>query len=283
MSIPPFPDLIARIDATIARGLACDALQPIATSCAVIEDAGRAIQVRWVSSLAQKDVQARPAKPRAADFNPFLPPDPQLTVGPVGDAHILVLNKFPVMARHALLVTREFIPQTSALDARDFAALAAVMGSADGLAFYNGGPIAGASQPHKHLQWIPGPSADPAFLPLAPAFHAALATPSVPAALPCRHVLKAIPTLDGSTLYDLYRAACEEAGIDLGHPEVASYNLLLTPEWMLLVPRRAECWEGVSLNAMSYAGLLFVREPALIEKIRAAGPAAVLAAGGHPR
>ena len=42
-------------------------------------------------------------------------------------------------------------------DGADFDALARGLAAIDGLAFYNGGTVAGASQPHKHLQLVPVP------------------------------------------------------------------------------------------------------------------------------
>ncbi len=71
-----------------------------------------------------------------------------------------ILNKFNVVDNHLLIVTREFEQQRSLLTLRDFEALWRCLNEYDSLGFYNGGPEAGASQPHKHLQLVP--------LPLAP-------------------------------------------------------------------------------------------------------------------
>jgi ATP adenylyltransferase len=86
-----------------------------------------------------------------------VPPEPELTVGGVGPTHVAVLNKYPVIDRHLLIVTREFAHQEALIDTADFAALAAVMREFPSLGFYNGGKTAGASQPHKHLQVVPLP------------------------------------------------------------------------------------------------------------------------------
>ena len=47
----------------------------------------------------------------SAPRNPFLPPDPELVVGPLPPAHVLLLNKFNVVAHHLLVVTQEFRSQ----------------------------------------------------------------------------------------------------------------------------------------------------------------------------
>ena len=54
-------------------------------------------------------------------------------------------------------MTRAFEEQTDLLNLEDFAALWFCLQEIDGLAFFNGGKIAGASQRHKHLQLIPLP------------------------------------------------------------------------------------------------------------------------------
>jgi len=61
-----------------------------------------------------------------------------------------------------------------------------------------------------------------------------------------------------------------------------AYNLLVNPQWLLVVPRTQEKWGSISVNSLGYAGSLFVRDIEQIETLRAAGPLAVLAAVGRP-
>ncbi|MFN2646613.1 MAG: phosphorylase, partial [Burkholderiales bacterium] len=58
----------------------------------------------------------------------------------------------------------------------------------------------------------------------------------------------------------------------------APYNLLATRRWMLLVPRGCERYESISVNALGFAGSLFVRSDVELERVRDAGPMAVLRA-----
>jgi ATP adenylyltransferase len=62
-----------------------------------------------------------------------------------------------------------------------------------------------------------------------------------------------------------------------------AYNLLLTRQVMLVVPRTLEKWRDVSINSLAYAGSLFVRDRAQIEALRTTGPLTVLTSVGHPR
>ena len=41
--------------------------------------------------------------------------------------------------------------------------------------------------------------------------------------------------------------------------ELSSHNLVLTPTWMLVVPRRHTEFGGVAINSVGYAGLMLVK------------------------
>jgi sulfate adenylyltransferase (ADP) / ATP adenylyltransferase len=60
--------------------------------------------------------------------------------------------------------------------------------------------------------------------------------------------------------------------------QTAPYNLLATRRWMLVVPRGRERYESISINALGFAGSLFVRHEAEVELVRRVGPMAVLGA-----
>jgi ATP adenylyltransferase len=60
------------------------------------------------------------------------------------------------------------------------------------------------------------------------------------------------------------------------------YNLLATRRWMLLVPRSRDCVDSVPVNALGYAGSLFVRDEAQMQVVKRTGPMAVLKAVSLP-
>ena len=276
--------VLARERAALFAG----ALTPIASDCQLIEQDGLELVIRVVEGLASK----APGPPAAADGgrpaseprNPFLPPDPRLTVARVGPEHLCVLNKYPVIPHHLLLLTRQYQPQLALLTRADLAALGACLAAADGLGFYNGGPEAGASQPHKHLQVVPlplGPGA--AGIPLEPALRSALGSPGQvvrSARLPFAHALIAGglrgPEEAGPAL-ERYLALLRASGIgSLEGLQSAPYNLLLSRDWMLLVPRTREAWEDIAVNALGFAGALLARDWAQAARIRALGPLQIL-------
>lgn len=277
------------------HALRCGALRPIETTQALIEDGGMRFIIRQVSSLARKD-EARQtdtikATGERSPFNPFLPYDPDLFVADLSDTHVALLNKFNVIDHHLLIVTRSFKPQEALLELADFAALAACMAEFDGLGFYNGGTAAGASQPHKHLQMMPLPlGGSGAPLPIESVLaHARMEGPvGTISALPFRHAFAPLDLRSSAawqaaaqTALDCYRTLLEAAGLRAieanGEPlQSAPYNLLVTRRWMLLVPRSAECAEGISVNALGFAGSLFVRNAAQMQIIKTLGPMTLL-------
>jgi len=201
------------------------------------------------------------------------------------------LNKFNVIDHHLLLVTRRYHDQDCLLNRADFEALSVCMAEFNALGFYNGGRVAGASQRHKHLQMIPLPMVrgGPA-LPVAPLIDSQdypseitrLPTLAFPHAIARLHLTgREDPVRAGAQTHELYLgllAALEIAPLshsgELRHS--APYNLLITREWMLLVPRVREHFGSISVNALGFAGSFFVRSEQEKEQIRQAGPWTVL-------
>ncbi len=275
------------------EALASGALRPIATEESVLEDAGVRFILRRVSSLERKAQAGSLAKAPAGDRgNPFLPPDPALTVGEISPTHVAVLNKHPVIEHHLLVVTKRFVAQEEALDYDDFAAVATCLGETDGLAFYNAGRDAGASQPHKHLQLAPLPlGAGPWDVPMETLFDSWAAAGPVLRLLrlPFRHAFALLdpPLFDdreraAGRMHELYDAAMavigvvEEGAANDEPKRMVPYNLLVTRRWMLAVPRSRERFESISVNALGFAGSLFVRDAAAMQRLREAGPMRVL-------
>jgi ATP adenylyltransferase (5'',5''''''-P-1,P-4-tetraphosphate phosphorylase II) len=68
-----------------------------------------------------------------------------------------------------VLARRAFEEQLLPLARSDFAALAELMLEAGGIGLYNGGTAAGASQRHKHVQWMPDTEGNASLRLFAPA------------------------------------------------------------------------------------------------------------------
>ncbi len=104
--------------------LATGTLIPLATKTDVYSSDGAQFPVRILAHQAKKD---QDKKERPADFNPFLPPEPHLTVCDLDDGHVCVLNKFNVLTDHLLVVSRDFEQQTDIMSVANFRALATIM------------------------------------------------------------------------------------------------------------------------------------------------------------
>jgi sulfate adenylyltransferase (ADP) / ATP adenylyltransferase len=287
-TLAPVTSLMERIASTTARASDGGALISVPTRTTLIEDRGIPFVIH-ITTLQEKKRRAK-VEDVDRDFNPFLPPDPELFIDEISPSHVSVLNKFNVLDHHLLIVTRRFEPQEALLNRGDFEALATCMVEIDGLGFYNGGTVAGASQPHKHLQLVPLPlGRGPKPTPLDSILSATTETgdPVTVPVLPFDHTLI---TLGGSPpgghraekLEQFYRRACSSVGV---HDETQPYNLLLTRRWMLVVPRSREHWRGVSINALGFAGSLLVRNQNELDQLKDTGPLAVLKSvvDDHPR
>ena len=298
---------IEAIDARSAAALASGALQPVAAEQTEMEDAGMRFIVRWVSSLAVKDAAkaatapatpapkadtpvAIPGGPRDPNFNPFLKPDPELTVGPIGTEHVVILNKFPLCERHLVLARRAFEEQLLPLARSDFAALAEIMREAGGIGLYNGGTAAGASQRHKHVQWMPDTEGNASLRLFAAGLAGELPEHAVARhpALSMQHCFVRVRCGEGvavdvaaGSLLEGFRRACKTLQLQPGADGLLPpCNLLIHDGWLLMLPRSQECFEGISISAVCFGGTLYTRQREQIESIRRVGPLQALAAVG---
>jgi sulfate adenylyltransferase (ADP) / ATP adenylyltransferase len=179
-----------QLQACRRRALESGALVPLETSVHVVDDDGVPFIIRIPENLPRKQ-QAGESPPMGTP-DPFSPPyEPDLYVSDVSPSHVALLNKFSVLDHHFLLVTREYAEQPEHLTKADFEAMLLALGGVNGLAFYNSGPEAGASQPHKHMQVVPLPLVPPPMMP---------DTPSIPllpiierAGLPFAHAVTPMP------------------------------------------------------------------------------------------
>ncbi|KAF7157079.1 hypothetical protein CNMCM5623_001067 [Aspergillus felis] len=268
--------------------------------------------------------------------DPFENPSAELLIAQIpqeNPTHALVLNKFPVIPNHFILATKAFKPQTDILEKEDLDAAYACIkawrdsqtaqedsGSKRLFAFFNSGDESGASQPHRHLQFLPveamsqgdsgswrplidtvssqsvGPDSEYRRLSQIPFAHFALPLPQNPTA----------DTLHAIYL-SLYRVALSTAKGSLGDharatdgPAAISYNLAMTESMMMICPRRCETARipvdpsalpdvhepgVVALNGTILAGTLMVKAEAEWNELRRNPDtlADILAAVGYPQ
>ncbi|MED5465195.1 MAG: phosphorylase [Myxococcota bacterium] len=230
--------------------LKAGSLMPIATQTSTIHQRG----VTFRLHLKGPHAHQKPAPGERPD-NPFLPYDPAMYVADAGPSHVCLLNKFPVLSPHLLICTRTFVAQTTPLTLSDFQAWAMGFDSPNTLGFYNSGPLAGASQTHRHMQLV---QTD---IPLEETI--------LHGGLPFPHHLSRFETFSAAHAFDAYQQA-------LHTHKHTPCNILLTNRWLLLVPRRLGHINGVSVNGINYSGCFLVNDLQQAEWLSNYGPMRLL-------
>ena len=262
--------------------LSSSALVPLSTELGHIADeTGINYEIRHLTGLPPRHLRA--AGPKQ---NPFRPWNEDLQVSRVRNRHVLILNKYPVQIGHMLLITRDWAPQEGWLTLEDWTSVVHVDNDTTGLWFFNSGPTAGASQPHRHLQLLPRHRHEQ-LCPREAWFDGEGATAAGQSSndgdVQLRHncfiqpFRGQLPKAD--ELCHHYEKLCERAG--LGSPAESEkpnrpYNLLLSRRWLALIRRRCEGVKGFSVNALGFAGYLLSTDGSDRDWLNRVGPEALL-------
>ncbi|KAF2089235.1 Ap4A phosphorylase-like protein II [Saccharata proteae CBS 121410] len=254
--------------------------------CVIRTTAGIPFQLRYCPSLAKKPTPANDdAQKRVKKIDPFENPPPELWIADIptstDPSHFLVLNKFPIIKDHLILATKENKQQTHLLEEVDVDATYSCLkewekpGTAGGegggrlFAFFNSGEHSGASQPHRHLQFLPADSMlkgvegqgwELLIDAVEKSCHAAYSGPSGFIShphLPFVHFASRVPAnASANELYAIYTSLHAAAvtyvrdyvrhhSVDLAlHSDTEggspiSYNMAMTTTMMLICPRRS--------------------------------------------
>ena len=104
--------------------------------------------------------------------------------------------------------------------------------------------------------------------------------------LPYRHALVPLKLDWSASPLELAHALLEtyaELLTALGLPRIpgsaqqtGAYNLLATREWMMLVPRSQDAFDGIAVNALGFAGALLVRNLEQLQLLKTYEPLTLL-------
>ncbi|MEB3278034.1 MAG: DUF4922 domain-containing protein [Lyngbya sp.] len=274
--------------------LECGALQSIPTEYQFIEQDGIFFFVRIVSNLARKEKaqqqEHQNSETSGKPFNPFLHYEEDLFVADLSPTHLCLLNKYNVVEHHLLIVTREFEDQENLLTLQDFEALWMVLAEIDGFVFYNAGADAGASQGHKHLQLVPLPLVPNGVkVPLEPAINSAQflgaigncpQLPFIHALIRLDPLLVRSPQDAAATTLEYYYNLLAKVGIHgengMAGKQSGAYNFMITREWMLLIPRVQQSFEGILVNSLGACGAMLVKTEEQLQHLKEITPMKVL-------
>ena len=250
--------------------------------------------VRVTPNLHHKDKaredQNDKTKQLGQEPNPFLPYNPDMHVSDLSSTHLCLLNRFKLFDYPLLIVTRKFEEQERLLSFEDFQGISICMQEMDGIAFYNGGLSAGASQRHKHFHFIPYPLDNK--LSTVPIDNILTALPLNAESisldiLPYQHVISRIdwsnfdsPDIAAELLLSKYQSLLKS--IVQPSSDRYSYNLLITQHWMMLALRSASDYQSIALNAMGFAGIFNVRSDTQVKQVKDLLPLTILKGIGVP-
>jgi len=208
-------------------------------------------------------------------INPFKPWENILEIGSIGNDHQLILNKYPVQLGHILLITNGWKEQNGWIDIQDWEAIKEVNKDTTGLWFFNSGPLAGASQPHRHIQLLrrdPSEISCPRenwFLNFSNATHENERF--------CKNIIikKFSKSFNEENIYNIYKDLSFKLG--LGEPKIDKkprypYNMIFTNKWIVLIRRKTDNLFGISINALGFAGYILVTEKSDIKYLKKFGP-----------
>ena len=212
-------------------------------------------------------------------INPFKPWDKILEIDSIGNGHQLILNKYPVQLGHILLITNEWKEQNGWLDIKDWEAIKEVNKDTSGLWFFNSGPLAGASQPHRHIQLL---RRDPSELSCPrEKWILALNNLNYKNEKFSKNIIlkKFSKSLNEENIHEIYKDLSYNLG--LGDPRNDKkpkypYNLIFTDRWMIIIKRKTDNLFGISINALGFAGYILVTENSDIKYLRELGPEKLL-------
>lgn len=235
--------------------------------------------------------------------NVFAEPEPELTIidsyGPEDEFRI-VFNKYPVVAKHFMIITKEYKPQTTPLSTNELIGSYTILNHLKNLnldenwfAFYNCGEASGASQPHKHIQFMTLPKNFETYAEKL----ANTSTPFIPSVrdeplqngdLPFAHFVARLPdnasdlNEDDLTMYFVSLLQRALTVLRENDSNSISYNVILTTKYMMIVPRANGCYKDLGVNSCGILGLLLCKNEELFNLVKTDGPAEIFKSVGFP-
>ena len=185
-----------------------------------------------------------------------------------------------------ILHTTLFAPQTSDLDAMDLSIAWTLLHSfkTPQMVIYNCGVESGSSQGHKHLQIFPRMDGEDFEMwpnqvkkrnrsrgllchisrvseALSNYVNLCIAEVMSIPHIPFKHSISQLPSgADTQHVFQVYQRLLKDTKETLREAGAGTdYNLILVPEWMVLIPRRSKGSEPLIINAANLVGLMWVK------------------------
>ncbi|ORY81356.1 hypothetical protein BCR37DRAFT_380163 [Protomyces lactucae-debilis] len=231
--------------------------------------------------------------------DPFAPPRDNIVKEYA--EYTLVLNMYPLERYHFLCVTNDFIPQTGRLRPQDLVQMWQILGElapdCRPYGFFNSGEKAGASQQHRHMQFMRVSELDAAkkgletlpeaIMRLQHVYESQHADVFVHPDLPAAHFLVMLPEGASQTyifkqfnrLHELAQEAYDASITGDTHKDESEempYNFLMTKRCMMILPRSTGAYEGCGVGGTCLVGCLCVENQDDVELLKQAGFRAIM-------
>ncbi|CRG86955.1 phosphorylase, putative [Talaromyces islandicus] len=200
--------------------------------------------------------------------------NPDLILANINNTHLLVANLYCVYRPQLLLLTKNtYRRQHEPLDADDLGAAQAVLVSTKHpyYAMFNCSAMAGASREHKHMHILPleDESSDPTEMP-------PLETRIEK--LPFQSFRSPVEGDDPDQLVRVYNKLLVNTREALGLTPgvICPHNVILTQEWIMLIPRQSNNFHGITSNSAGMIGSIWLQNETQLEKWTEFGPRKVL-------
>lgn len=252
--------------------------------------------IRFAPSLTLKPERGDILK----DDDPLGKHEPELlvlkTLDKVKNVYKLILNKFPIVPYHSLLVTNSYKDQYELLTSYDLNLSIQIIcqlnksytnecnkNNVRFMMIFNSGPFSGSSLNHKHLQLIKLPSNLVTFQDVLIKKNNVVSDREAfePLKDETKQFAHFVLPIDNSKLDDptylfkcymvLYNKITLFFSADqINKLKERSYNLLLTQHWICLVPRKQIKAKSLSIgfNSVGFAGLIFVKDKGHLIEIK---------------
>jgi len=245
------------------------------------------MEIHLVENLAKKN-RLNTASSFQKD-NIFLPPfEKGIFICDIGN-HRLIFNKFPLIKKHILVISKRFEDQQSRLKKEDFASTFLAMLALKGVAIYNSGPDSGYSEPHRHLQVCPlgeyRQTITSEIDKLVVREEKELGTEPfrVPILYRLHHRAVVIPQINPElqtvdeysvVVQHYYDTLLKELEIN---PDHDSYNLIWRENWMMVVAREnSKAFGKISINSFGLTGSILAMNEEIFEELQKYSPYQIL-------
>nr|OQO32268.1 hypothetical protein B0A51_00516 [Rachicladosporium sp. CCFEE 5018] len=222
----------------------------------------------------------KPYNPGDTSRKPAFTDDPpEYTLCEVGPAHKLILNKYCWVRPQLILHTLEYEAQREGMTLRDVDATRQVleMLGPGYMAIFNGGPEAGGSIAHKHVQIMTKPEWT-MFPEKCLDQDAGLMSLDT---ITFVHQFRPMrPESTSATIFASIKDLSESMGVPKLYP---AHNLVLTSSWFIVLPRIQAEVDGCAAGAQAMLGDIWTKTHDQVQQWRSLGPMSVLAQLGVTR